>query len=551
MVEFTIIIGGKAGEGSAKSAEILGKVFTNQGYHVFNYRDYASIIRGGHNFNVVTVSDKPVRSHREKADYLIPLNQDALEKHEQDLKEDALVIGSDALETSKEFIKINIKKIIEDDDVERIMENVILLGSFFKIIGWKLKPLLKVLKEEFKKRFKGNKKAAKKGYEASKKVKKMKMKNGKKNYFVSGSQATALGAIKAGLDVYIAYPMTPSTPLLHELAARQGEHDYVAAQIENEIGVANAAMGASYAGALSMIGTSGGGYGLMSPVSSFQGASELPLVVYWAQRMGPGLGLPTYQAQGDLRFALNPGHGDFPKVVVAPGDAMECYTKTVEAFYLSQKYRALSIILSDKHCAESHYTYEKLCEPAVSVEPNITKKPSKNEKLYELTKNGLSPRLVPGQKALVKATSYEHDEYGYTIEDARTTAKMNDKRFRKWEELEKEVLSKLETTKTTGKGKNLVIGWGSTKGAIIDALREVKDAKFLQILYLSPFPSKKVREEMNKADKVVVVENNARGQLDGLIREKTGLRPDSKILKYDGRPFNKDLLAKKLSEVVK
>lgn len=550
-MEFTIIIGGKAGDGVAKTAEILGEVFTHYGLYVFNYRDYPSLIRGGHNFNVLSVSDEPIYSHESKANVLICMDENTREKHEDSLKSEGFIIGSKDLETDEKFIGIDLEEIISKEGIKEVMENTILLGALFKGLGLKLKDgLLEVLKEEFGDYYEGNEKAAELGYENSREIKELEIKKKGSNYFLTGTQATGLGAIKSGLDVYLAYPMTPATGLLHFLASKQEEYDFITTQLENEIAVANATMGASYTGAVSMMGTSGGGFGLMSPITSFQGISEIPLVLYWAQRTGPGLGLPTYQTQGDLRFSRNPAQGDFPKVVIAPGDPMEAYNKTVEAFYLSQKYRMLSILLTDKHLVESHFTHDELRKPGVEVERNIVENPDKDEKLYELTKDGLSPRVVPGQKALAKATSYEHDEYGYTIEEPELTAEMNDKRFRKFKTLKEEVKG-FETVKTYGEGDNLIIGWGSTKGAIRDAIKELENVKFLQVIYLSPFPKGKVRNAIEKADKTILVENNKRGQLGNVIREETGLEIDEKVLKYNGRPFTKDGLVEKLKEVLK
>ena len=243
----------------------------------------------------------------------------------------------------------------------------------------------------------------------------------RETYFFSGTEGISQGAIAAGLDTYFAYPMTPATGVLHNLARQQKNYGFLVSQLENEIAVVNAALGASYTGAISMVGTSGGGFALMGEAMSLAGMSELPLVVYLAQRTSPASGVPTYSSQGDLKFAVNIGHGEFLRVVVAPGDAEEAFLRTIEAFYLSQKYHLLSILISDKHLSESYYSFDKIHAPRVTVKRSVIEDIPQDYKSYRLTENGVSPRLVSGEGPLVRATSYEHDEYGYTIEDAQGT----------------------------------------------------------------------------------------------------------------------------------
>ncbi len=507
-----------------------------------------SLIRGGHSYNVVTVSDVPVHSHREQVDVLIAFDERTLTNHQAKVKDEGVIVGEASLDVDHTFIPLDIENIIEELDIREIMTNVVYLGAFFKTVGMSLDPLLAVLKEVFAKVYEANKRAAEGGFERAERKITYAVDAGEPKYFLTGTEAIGIGAIESGLDVYVAYPMTPSTPLLHFLASKQSDHGFVTAQVENEIAVANAALGASYAGAMSMLGTSGGGFALMSAMMSHQGMSEIPLVAYLAQRPGPSVGMATRQAQGDLKFALAPGHGEYPKVVLTPGDAMEAYQKTAEAFYLSQKYRMLSILLADKHLAESHYTYDTMEELAVQPELNIEEDLQDDLRYYEFTDTGVTPRVVPSQGPVVKANGDEHTVEGYTTEDPEIAKKMNEKRFRKFEHLKKEV-KQFEMTKTFGEGGTLLIGWGSTKGATIDALKEFDHFRYLHLLYVSPFPIETVQNEMKQAEKVILIENNVNGLLGDLIRERTGLQVDKKILKYDGRPMNKDWLVKRLREV--
>jgi 2-oxoglutarate ferredoxin oxidoreductase subunit alpha len=384
-------------------------------------------------------------------------------------------------------------------------------------------------------------KAIKEGYKLTEPKERIK-KNGKPNYFISGSEAVGVGAVNGGIDVYIAYPMTPSTPVLHYLARAQYDNNFLTVQMENEIGVINSALGASFVGAKSMVGTSGGGFALMNEALSLAGISEIPLVVYLCQRPGPATGIPTYTAQADLKFAVNAGHGEFPRIIVAPGDPQEAIVRTQEAFYLASKYRALATIVTDKHLAESNYTHNKLDKSQLKLNRFILEKAPKNYKSYRLTRTGTAARAVPGQGPIVRANSYEHDEYGNTTEEPEWSVKMTDKRLRKIEYIKKEI-SKLKPVAVHGKGKNLLIGWGSTKGAIVDALAEMKGFRYLQISYINPFPKQEVKKEIKKAGRVILIENNATGQLGDIITEQTGYEIKEKILKYDGRPFvTKDII---------
>jgi len=545
-MEKTILIGGKAGRGTAVTSHFVGKLFCSLGYYVFNYRDYPSLIRGGHNFNVLRISDKPVFSHKNKYDVILAFDQKTIDLHKKDLKKQGFVLGAESLK-AKKLISINVKTILSKLDASPIIENDIMIGWLAKYFGIEKKALL----TEAKKVFKGKKKALiikaiEIGYGLAEKKENFK-KKGPGKYFISGSSAIGVGALASGLDVYIAYPMTPATPVLHFLAGKQLKHNALVLQVENEIAVINAALASSFTGAKTMVGTSGGGLALMSEAISLAGIAELPIVIYLAQRTGPATGVPTYTAQSDLKFAVNAGHGEFTKVVVAPGDAQESITRTQEAFYLAAKHQVPVIIVGDKHVAESDYSSSKLKISSISNKRFLVENPDKNYKRYKITKSGLSPRAVPGQGPKIRATSYEHDEYGYTIEGAEKTVKMVDKRARKEKNIEKEV-GALKPTSVYGKGKNLLIGWGSTKGAILDSLSELKDYRFLQVSYISPFPKKAVEREIKKSKKVILVENSSTGLLADIIAEKTGIIIKEKILKYDGRPFSPEDIIKKIKK---
>lgn len=494
-MRYTILIGGKAGQGPNILSQLVGEALVTHGYHVFYTRDYQSLIRGGHNFNTLTFSDGKVASNESKADILVCLDEKTKDIHKQELKKNAIIL-------------------------QGTQDNMYFAGALFKIIGLNFDLLEERLKKL--KNYEENLKNAKQGYDESKDV--FGLKAGKQvRAFMNGSQGIAEGAIKSGMDLYYAYPMTPATPILFELAPKQHESNFVTLEMESEISVINAAIGSAATGAKAMVGTSGGGFDLMTESLSMIGQAEIPMVIYLAQRPGPGTGVATYTSQGDLKVALGSGHGEFIRMVFAPGDPKEAEEKTSEAFYFSQKYKIPVIVLSDKHLGESFQTLDGMA--------NITK----SEKTTKL----------------IRYNSYEHTLSGEATENASEILRGFNERIKKQKSVIKEA-NKFEMIKIHGKkdSKNIILGWGSTKGAILDSIQGM-DAKFIQILYLEPFPYEKIKKELEKAKKIIVIENNVSSPLSDLIREKTGIKIEDKILRYDGRPFLSDELNKEIAKKIK
>ncbi|MDD5192473.1 MAG: 2-oxoacid:acceptor oxidoreductase family protein [Candidatus Nanoarchaeia archaeon] len=515
-MKLNILIGGKAGQGINAVSSIVSAVLSKQGYFTFNYRDYPSLIRGGHNFNVLSVSDEKIGSVESRLDGIIAMDENTIKKHKNELKKNGFMIESEKFENLGRNL------------------NIALAGALIKILGIDKQPLI----DEVNRFGEEAIKAAEKGFSSEKE--KFKLKKLNKNIVImTGSQGVAQGAVNSGIDIYFGYPMTPATPVLHELASLQEKNKFIVFLSENEIAAVNSAIGASFSGAKSMTGTSGGGFDLMTEALSLQGQTEIPLVVYLASRPGPSTGVPTYSMQDDLDVALRAGHGEFPRIVIAPGDAIECIEKTNESFYLSQKFNALSMILSDKHLAEGEFASDR--------------KPNKTLKVE-------IKRKVPGE-AIVKTNSYEHDEKGNTTEEAEIIKQKAEKRLKKYEEIKKEC-RRFQMIKIYGNknAKNLIIGWGSTKTTILDAIDSIDSGiktgkgnyKFLQVLYLKPL-SDEIRKEIEKTEKakgkVILIENNLTGQLGRLIREKTGISIKNRILKYDGRPFFVDELKEEIQKI--
>ena len=486
-MRYNILFGGKAGQGPNVLTNLLGDALAKKGYYVFYSRDYQSLIRGGHNFNMLTFSDKPIHSNESKIDIIVALDENTLRIHKDNLKKNCIILGGK-------------------------YPNMHFSGNLFKILGFEFEDLDRELKE-LKRKYKENVVEAKKGFEEKKCEIELKKIKGNKGKFLSGTQGIALGAVKSGLDIYYGYPMTPSTPILGELAGMQEEKNILVVEIENEIGVANAGIGSAITGAKTMIGTSGGGFDLMTESLSLMGIAEVPMVIYLAQRAGPSTGVPTYNSQGDLDIARHAGHGEFNRVVLAPGDPREAQELTNQCFYFSQKHKVPAIVLSDKHLAESYYI--------------LPQKP----KIVSVGKNTKWKRY----------SSYEQGPNGSSTEKPELINRNVEKRIKVGKEIIKDS-KKFPMYEIYGKknSKNLVVSWGSTKGAILDSIEDLNCA-FLQIKYIEPFPD---IEKLLKGKNIILIENNATGLLGNLIREKTGIKIKKKILRYDGRPFLSDELEK-------
>jgi 2-oxoglutarate ferredoxin oxidoreductase subunit alpha len=348
--------------------------------------------------------------------------------------------------------------------------------------------------------------------------------------------------------------MTPVTSLLQYLAGQQKNTKVKVIQPESELSVINMALGISYAGKRVAIGSATGGFALMQEAFSFAGIAELPLVAVVSQRQGPATGLPTYSSQTDLRFVIHAGHGEFPKIVIAPGDGEEAYYISAQALNLAWQYQVPTIILLDKIISEHSATC--LLDPKdIKIENGkIATNTDDKYGRYEVTEDGISPIAFPGaSNTIVKVTSYEHDHVGITVDEPELAEIMLNKRFRKAESV-KIALDKYETVKVYGdkESKNVVVFWGSTKGAVLEAYERYLDkpVKLVQVLWMHPFPTKRLTEELSGADKIINVECNHDAQLANLIREKTGIIATHNILKYDAKPFDPVELADEFSKIL-
>ena len=575
----SVMIGGEAGAGITRSGFLFAKVCLRGGLHVFGTNDYQSLIRGGHNFYVVRADAEEIYSQTDTIDMLLALNKETVLLHR-----DELVSGGGILYDGEEIVltdeglgkddlklySVPLRGLVEELKGPLIMRNTVALGAVVALLSYDLDILNGVIRDTFKSKVaKSNVKAAKMGYDYAREHYaadfdyrlERTSSVGKRKIFLTGNEAVGLGAIRAGCRFFAAYPMTPATPLLHFMASLDREYGMIVIPAESEIAAINMVAGGSFAGVRTMTATSGGGFCLMSEGLGMTGMTETPVVVVLAQRPGPSTGLPTYSGQGDLRFVIHASQGEFPRLIIAPGDVEECFYKTMEAFNLAEKFQIPAILITDKYLVESHGEAELFDQSKIWIDRGLLlfEDEYTGEEEYwrhKYTENGVSPRAIPGMKgAIVRTNADEHDESGYTTEDPELTVKMADKRSKKLDVLVKD-LENYETTKLYGhkEADVTILGWGSTKGPIREAMKllikEGLKTNYLQIVYLNPFPVANVQRVLNSAKKTVVVENNKTSQLSSLIRQHLLMTVDHKILKYDGRPFNPGKLSQRIKEVL-
>ena len=549
MEELSILVGGKAGDGIRQAGQTLARLLNRIGYRIFFYDDYPSLIRGGHNFSIIRASKRKIQAHKEKVDLIVALNQDTVEKHKHRLNPGGVILY-DSKKVEAQGVGVDFMGLVKELEGSSIMRNTAALGALAKMLNIEWEMLERVITDTMDKKVDLNLKIAQSAYHRVEKAWVSVPKLDQKMLpLVSGNEAIALGAVQGGLNMYIAYPMTPASAILHYLAEHEDDLGVVTIHPESEIGVVLMALGAAYAGVKTMVGTSGGGFALMTEALSLSGQGEIPIVFVVSQRPGPGTGVPTYTMQGDLSFVIHSGHGEFVKVVLAPGDAEEAFYLTGLAMNLAWKFQTPCFVLSDKHLSESIFSFD--ADPdKIKPEDPLLWDGQGEYKRYLDTQNGISPLAFPGNPAaMVKATSYEHDEYGITTEDSEQIVRMQQKRLRKKKTLEDE-LSRCEQVKVYGdpESKTVLLCWGSTKGACIEVAEEL-GLKVVQPLVLEPLPIEPLKKALSGADKIIDIEVNTTGQLAKHV-SAYGICIDDMILRFDARPFTVDSLLEKVKEVL-
>ena len=560
----SIVLCGRAGMGIQTVEFLLTRILKLAGYSVFATKEYMSRIRGGTNSTEIRISSESVRASVSRIDILIPLNEGAIQHVEKRISPQTVIladkeaIGEDFDQTRHKFVDVPFTKTASEIG-DKIYSNVVAVGVMTSLFGIELQIVSEFVRQFFSAKsgdvVQKNLAAVKAGYKLSEVVQDSagirfnvnKDTNVEDQILLSGTEAVALGAIAGGCNFISAYPMSPSTGVLIFLAEHAKDFGIIAEQAEDEIAAMNMAIGAWYAGARAMVTTSGGGFALMTEGLSLAGMLESPIVIHLAQRPGPATGLPTRTEQADLELALYAGHGEFSRIILAPGKVEDGFYLTQKAFNLAEKYQVPIFILTDQYFVDSYYNTACLDLSDIDIEKHIVKT-DVNYKRYKLTANGISPRGIPGLgQGLVVVDSDEHDETGHITEDLDLRTRMVNKRLGKFELLKNEIIP----PQLTGPEdyENLVVCWGSTYNVVKEAVENLskENVAVLHFKQVYPLPNETVNY-LKKARKTLIVENNATSQFSKLIKLHTGIDIKNKILKYNGLSFYVEELTNKLNE---
>ena len=564
--DLSIVLCGQAGQGIQTVEYLLTRIFKLAGYHVFATKEYMSRVRGGINSTEIRVSSGPVCAYVNRIDILIPLNKGAVGHVEKRISPKTIIlaeketIAEDFDQTRHKFIDVPFTKKASEIG-NKIYSNVVAVGTVTGLFGIELQTVSEYVKKFFSSKaddvVQKNLAAVKEGFNLgvgladSSKIK-FDFNNDadiKNQILVNGAEAVALGAIAGGCNFISSYPMSPSTGVLVFLAKQAKDFGIIAEQAEDEIAAINMAIGAWYAGARAMVTTSGGGFALMTEGLSLAGILESPIVIHLAQRPGPATGLPTRTEQADLELALYAGHGDFPRILLAPGKIQDAFYLTRKAFDLADKYQIPVFILTDQYFVDSYYNTACPDLSDINIEKHIIKTDA-DYKRYKLTDDGISPRGIPGYgKGLVAVDSDEHDEAGHITEDLGLRVEMVDKRLKKFELLKDETIP----PELVGSEdyKNLIVCWGSTYNVVKEAVKNLgrDDTAFLHFKQVYPLPGQ-TSDYLKKARRIIIVENNAASQFAKLIKLHTGIEINDRILKYDGLSFYVEELTDKLKDLL-
>ena len=598
------MIGGPQGSGINSVAENFAKACIRGGLHIFANIEYHSNIKGEHSYYRLRVESKAPRSHVDWIDLLVALDRETIfgdmnkphpthRGHRHEVSPGGGIIYDRSLNLTpdsfgRDDIKLfpipymdllveALKEFGKDKELSKyqVMVNTIALGASLGLADYDFDLATEAIREGFTGRKAAlgdlNVSAAKRGYDYAKTsfgedafpIKLRKQPLSGKRMMIRGVQAVAIAKLKAGCGFQTYYPITPATDESEYLESHQKEYNMIVVQAEDEIAAINMATGAAHAGLRSSTSTSGPGFSLMAEGLGWAGITEAPgPVVILYQRAGPATGLPTRTEQADLRFALHAAHGEFPRIIIAPGDVVETYYDTFDAFNYAEHYQVPVILLTDKFLASTYQDIPLFNSDDLKVDRGDLLKESDlvastDYRRYRWTELGISPRAIPGQKGgIFWTTGDEHDEFGHITEASDIRIKMMRKRMRKIE-LAGEVIpdSKKAILHGPKSAPVTLVGWGSSKGAILDGMEDLKtdgiETNFLQVRYVNPFPTNLVQQALGQARRKIAIENNYSAQMAGLIREKTGIAMDNTIVKFDGRPFSQNEIYEGVKDIIK
>lgn len=567
-----IVLCGEAGQGIDSISDFLIKLFKDEGYNIFATKEYMSRVRGGENSTTIRISSKPVEGYIDGINILIPLDKGSIEHVSRRISEKTIIIGdkstiNDAQKSAYKFFDVPIIDIASKTGA-KIFANTVAAGIILGMFNAKIERFNELLRHKFSDKsadiIDKNIEAAKRGYDEGQRIMKEhqelidltkidKDPSVHGQILIQGAESIGLGAIAGGCNFISAYPMSPSTGVLSYLASKKDYFGIIAEQAEDEISAINMAIGAWYAGARAIANSSGGGFALMTEGVSLAGMIESPLVIHIAQRPGPATGLPTRTAQEDLELALYSGHGEFCRIIYAPGNTLQGFYLTQKAFNMAAKYQIPVFVLTDQYFMDTSHNIEPIDIDGLTIEEHIIET-AEDYQRYKLTSDGITPRGIPGYgKGLICVDSDEHDESGHITESMDIRNNMVEKRHKRYKAIVEESLM---PTITGVDGDNLnnypilIISWGTTFGSVKEAVQKIgrNDIRYMHFSQVYPLHPK-TASWIKKTRKTIVIENNSTGQFSKLIRRETGLNVD-KILKNDGMPFNVEELIGKIMRMI-
>ncbi len=562
--KLVIKLAGAAGQGIKTAGIIISKALKRSGYLTFGYTEYPSLIRGGHNVYQIEVFSDDTAALSLETDLLLALDQPSIKLHYKEIPkgggiiydENTITIAPELLteinDLGIQLYPLKLLDIAKENGGNVLMKNTVALGALWKTMGFELDQVLPVLAETYNKTQEMidlNRKCLEGGFNAvtnsgSYQTGLIPNEKFKNNIIITGNEAVAMGAIAAGVRLYSSYPMTPASSILTYLAEFGPKYGMIVKQAEDEITSANMVIGAVHGGTRAFCGTSGGGFDLMTEALSLAGIVEAPFVCVIGQRPGPATGVPTWTAQGDLNLALYAGHGDFPRIVLAPSDGEDAFYLTAEAFNLAERFQTPTLILTDKFMGESNYSVARYDQSKISIDRGkiITETAEAQDALlrYQFSEDGVSPRWFPGDNiATYLANSDEHTQKGYSTEDAEEVKAMMDKRSLK-NDVIKKALPEPQIYGDPNNSQVNIVSWGSNRMVILAAIKELEKSgiscSFLHVTYLWPLKSETIKDFLSKGKATAIIEGNASGQLAKLIHTETNIEIKNKLLKYDGRP---------------
>ncbi|MFA6190941.1 MAG: 2-oxoacid:acceptor oxidoreductase subunit alpha [Sulfurimonas sp.] len=551
--DFTIMIGGSAGSGIKTIETLLTDVFASMGYYIFSTKEYMSRVRGGSNTVQIRVSDTMIKAPKWKPDLFLALDELSVSHVKDRIGVDTFVIGGQN-ERFVNHLQISLQEEAKKY-VSKQLVNTFAAGIILSLLKLPEEALGNALKKRFEEKdYKANLEAIHQGYMYGQ-TQNIELKNlpvpSKKSdepmRYIDGTTAAGFGFLAGGCNSVTSYPMSPSTGVLNFLAGLSKDFEIAIEQAEDEIAAFNMVLGVWYAGGRGLTTTSGGGFALMSEGLSLCGMTETPAVVYLAQRPGPATGLPTRTEQGDLNLALYAGHGEFPRLILAPGDALEALELGHLAFEMADRFQVPVLYLSDQYLADSVQSIPKVNFELFSQNKYIVKSQA-NYLRYKITQSGISERAIPGYgDGLVCCDSDEHDERGQITESYKVRESMVDKRKRKLEQLRNIAIA----PEIIGDGNIAIVGWGSTKGAISEVLSQLDDSRLTQVHFSWIYPlNKEHLSKLTDMDFIIVVENNSNAQFTDLLK-LSDVKVDATILQSNGFPFFSDILVDKIAQKVK